>query len=148
MKNTISCLKIKYLAMAFILSIVSVFYSYYMQFIQKQSPCILCLVERYIFVFLSILLLTMLLGSFVFKGVRFKLISVFIVTGTVILGCMVCVHHYILQSNFGNNHTVSCALPLGIYYQQNSLWQFLKHVLYDNVECAHLVICLVLTFYF
>lgn len=123
----------KCITLAFLLCLCSTLYSYYMELVQKLNPCVLCVVERYIFIFLTGLLLLRLII------VQSKLLHVMLGSIVILgaaLGIFVCFHHYRLQSSFVRGEFISCSLPIGLYYQQNSLSQFIKHILYENIECA------------
>ncbi len=124
------------LAVAFMLCLCSVLYSYYMEFVQRLNPCVLCLVERYAFFALTLLLLLRLTLFIIVPSKLLQLILSMTVGAVSALGIFVCFHHYKLQSGFDHKGFMSCGMPIGLYYQQNSLSQFIKHILYENIECA------------
>lgn len=130
-------LKNKRSVIALLICIISLFYSYYMQYVRGLHPCVLCMVERYTFIALVITLFIRLLVN------NFKILAVigdWFAVVISIFGITICWHHYHLQNSFNDSKFISCGMPLEIYYNQNSLLQFIKYILYENVECAKSVV--------
>lgn len=132
------------LKLVLLLCFFSLTYSYFLQYIAKMNPCVLCIVERYCFITLfAVTALEILLKNLkvlvlgLFASLSLRITSCFIS----ISGLVICYHHYQLQNKL-NGDFISCGMPLEIYYQQNSFLQFLKYLLYENVECAKSVVLL------
>jgi disulfide bond formation protein DsbB len=125
---------------AFTICLCIVFYSYYMELVQKLNPCILCLVERYTFIALTLILALKLALSRLLFCKHLKIIWITAIILISAFGIFICIHHYNLQNNFNNSKFISCGIPIGIYYEQNTLYQFVKHILYENIECARSVV--------
>ena len=124
--------KIIYL-LIFLISLISIGFSIYAQFVLKMNPCPLCIVQRSVLVLICIC--SLLFSIIPINSFFNKLFSLILILLN-LFNIKVAYHHVWLINLPPNQQPKSCGMPIAFMFKKLSTFDFLHKILQGDAECA------------
>lgn len=114
------------------LGIIAIGYAFYEEFILHIEPCPLCIVERIVILFITIISIIL---YFILSCPMIIRIGSGLIAALSIFNIKIAAHHLWLINLPPNLQPMTCGMPLNILYHKIPLHSFLYTILQGDAEC-------------